>query len=238
MVEPSRRRATGVAGAGWPSDRIRLPVVWSIVGVVAAAGIGISVALALGGPGEQFARIPSPTIQVGIPGGEVISEPSPTPTGVAATPMPTVAPAAPGEPTPAPTPAPTPVAPPQPTPAPTAPEPATTPAPTAVVALGRPDDAVAAFYDHVAAGSFDTAYGLWSQRMRATYPRTENLDERFQHTASVTFEQLDVAEQVADRATVQANFVETYDSGASREFTGYWRLIFVDGRWLLDEPHF
>ena len=107
-----------------------------------------------------------------------------------------------------------------------------------MVAVANPADAVAAFYRNVAAGNFDAAYGLWSDRMRDTYPRTENLDERFDETASITFQQLYVAEQTADRATVQANFTETYDSGSSRQFVGYWRLVLVDGRWLLDEPHY
>jgi hypothetical protein len=226
---------------------VRLPVVGSIVGVAAAAVIGIAVALALGGPGEEFAPTSSSTIQVGIPGGEVISSPSPTPT-VPATPVPTVTPAATAEPTPAPTPIATPArtpaatpAPPE-TPAPTAPTTAPTAAPTAapseVVAISRPDDAVAAFYDHVAAESFDVAYGLWSERMRQMYPRAENLDGRFDDTAGIAFEELYVAEQAGDRATVQANFVETYESGATRRFVGYWRLVLVEGQWLLDEPNY
>ena len=74
--------------------------------------------------------------------------------------------------------------------------------------------------------------------MRSTYARRENLDERFDGTATIAFEQLSVAEQGADRATVQANFVETYESGSSQRFVGYWRLVLVDGRWLLDEPHY
>jgi hypothetical protein len=117
--------------------------------------------------------------------------------------------------------------------------PARTPAPTPiVVAVAGPTDAVAAFYGHVADGRFDAAYGLWSDRMRAAYPRQENLDERFDQTASITFEQLFVAQQSATTATVQANFVETYDSGSTRRFIGYWELIRVNGRWLLDAPHY
>jgi len=50
--------------------------------------------------------------------------------------------------------------------------------------------------------------------------------------------QLHVAEQGGDRTTVQANFTETYDSGSTRNFIGYWRLVRVEGRWLLDEPHY
>ena len=141
-------------------------------------------------------------------------------------------------PTPAPTAPPvlTETQPPAPTAAPVA---AASPQPTAVaLALAGPDDAVAAFYAHVVDGEFDAAYSLWSERMRAAYPRPENLDQRFDETASIVFQQLFVAEQVGDRATVQANFTETYDSGSSREFIGYWRLVRVDGRWLLDEPSY
>jgi hypothetical protein len=220
--------------------------VWPIVGLAAAgiAVLAIIAALALRGPAEPPGEVAHQTIEVGVPGGEVISQATP-----AATPRPslsaTVPPSATPEPTPAPiaaaTPAPTPATTiaPQPTVAPTASPPSPTPAPTPiVVAAANPADAVAAFYRNVAGGDFDAAYALWDERMRATYPRTANLDERFDETASITFQQLYVAEQTADRATVQANFTETYDSGSSRQFVGYWRLVLVDGRWLLDEPHY
>ena len=72
--------------------------------------------------------------------------------------------------------------------------------------------------------------------MKAQYPRQENLDDRFANTADITFSALFIAEQSGDRATVQANFTETYDSGGSRDFVGYWQLVFIDGRWLLDQP--
>jgi hypothetical protein len=97
-------------------------------------------------------------------------------------------------------------------------------------------DTVTAFYAAAAAGDFDRAYALWSDRMKADYPRQENLDQRFAETASIEFTELFVASQTATRATVQANFVETYDGGGSRQFIGYWELILVDGRWLLDHP--
>ena len=140
------------------------------------------------------------------------------------TPAPTAAPAVPATPAPAPT---------------AAPVAAASPEPTALaLAVAGPDDTVAAFYAHVVDGEFDAAYSLWSERMRAAYPREDNLDQRFDETASIEFQQLFVAEQAGDRATVQANFTETYDSGAERTFIGYWRLIRVDGRWLLDEPNY
>jgi hypothetical protein len=107
-----------------------------------------------------------------------------------------------------------------------------------IVAVAQPEDSVAAFYGNVADGNFDAAYALWSDRMKATYPRQENLDDRFDETAGITFHQLRLVDRTGGTATVQANFTETYDSGASREFIGYWELVQVDGRWLLDAPHY
>jgi hypothetical protein len=174
---------------------------------------------------------PLPEIVVGSPGGEVIADATPTSTPVATSSA---------APTSTPTPTPTATLAPE-TPVPTAvPVSAPTvapPAPTdAAIALAGPDDAVAAFYSDVVADRFDDAYGLWSDRMKATYPRQENLDNRFDETAAITFDALYVAEESASAATVQANFLETYDSGASRRFIGYWRLVRVNGRWLLDAP--
>jgi hypothetical protein len=129
-----------------------------------------------------------------------------------------------------------------PTPAPVAaatPPPATpAPAPIVVARATTPDETVATWYSYVESGNFDAAYSLWSDRMKATYARRENLDERFDQTASISFSQLDVVQQDQRSATVQANFLETYDSGSSRQFIGYWELISVDGRWLLDAPHY
>jgi hypothetical protein len=187
---------------------------------------------------------PAPSVIVGIPGGEVIPDPTPVPSPspgavpttapVEATPEPTA------EPSVAVTPEPTPEQTPVPTPAPVA---AATPPPTAqpttvVVALAGPADTVSAFYAYVVDGAFDEAYALWSDRMRATYPREANLDNRFDETASIAFQELAVVEQGPASATVQANFTETADGGSSQEFIGYWRLVQVDGRWLLDEPHY
>jgi hypothetical protein len=177
----------------------------------------------LGGE-ESAAQVPasaSPQIVAGTPGGFVLSDgsssPSIEPVADAPSPRPT-----PQPPTATPVPAASPVA-----------TPAATPA---VAAVAGPDDTVGGFYGHVTAGRFDQAYALWSDRMKAAYPRQANLDERFSETADITFSTLYVASQTADTATVQANFTETYDSGATRSFIGYWQLVRVDGRWLLDRP--
>jgi len=198
------------------------------------------------GLSEPSAQVASPTIEVGVPSGVVISQASRTPTS-SATPVASETPAQTQQATPAPvavaSPPPTPLVtpPPEPTAEPTTapPPPAPSPAPTAiVVAVAQPDGSVASFYRNAAAGNFDAAYALWSDGMKATYPRQENLDGRFLQTAGIEFTQLSVVEQTERTATVQADFVETYDGGGSREFIGYWRLVLVDGRWLLDEPNY
>ena len=231
-------------GAAQPSERRRRSVSLPIIGAAVAAILGIAIlaAMVLREPADPAADTATPTVVVGVPDGEVVSKATPTPTA-----RPTVAPTA--IPTPTPTPAPIATPPPtaiatpapQPTSAPPAqtPVPAATPAPTAiVVAVAGPEDAVASFYENAAAGDFDAAYSLWSADMRATYPREENLDGRFAETRSITFQRLFVAEQSDGAATVQADFTEFYEGGGSRQFVGYWRLILVDGRWLLDEPHY
>ena len=203
---------------------------------ILVVALGMFVLFGVGRPVEQSATEPEATIVVGEPGGAVIPTATPRPTAAAtpATPEPALTPAPPS-PTPAPVPASTPAPAGTPSMQPTPP----TPAPTAVVVgVAQPEDTVAAFYRNVAAGNFDAAYALWSDRMKATYPRAENLDGRFDETASIQFTQLHVAQRGGMSATVQANFIETYDSGGTREFIGYWELVQVNGRWLLDAPHY
>lgn len=209
--------------------RRRVPV-WAagVAALLVLAVVGWSAMRLLGGGDGGVDEPDSPIdIIVGVPGGEA-EEPTDSPSP-APDPTPTASPPSPS-PSPDPTTAPAPAS----TPAPATPAPAT-PAP---VALAGPDDAVASFYGFVADGAFDSAYALWSARMKATYPRQENLDDRFANTASITFSQLTVASRSGDAATVQANFTERYDGGGSREFIGYWRLVRVDGSWLLDEPNY
>lgn len=208
-----------------------------VLGALLTAGLLPGVA-----PAADRSAQPTPTaaVVVGEPGGEVVNLATPTPTPEPSRePDPTAAGESPdvtAEETPAPVAAATPVPEPVSTPAPTL---ASTPPPAVAVASVGPADTVAAFYRRVTAGQFDAAYALWSDRMKSTYPRTANLDERFDDTAAITFNQLAVVEQTATSATVQANFTETYDGGSSREFVGFWRLVpDGGGGWLLDEPHY
>ena len=191
----------------------------------------------LDGEDGSGTRVEAPGVVLATAGG--VAFPAPT----AVPPAQATSGAAPtSEPTPVATPEPTPVA----TPVATAVVAAATPAPVAPSAAptsasiggSDPADAVASFYGYVTGGNFDAAYALWNQRMKSAYPRASNLDGRFDDTAAITFSQLSLAEMSGDSATVQANFTETYESGASRQFIGYWRLQLVNGQWLLEEPHY
>lgn len=227
-------------------ERRRAATLWPIaaVGLLLAVGTIASILL-LARPATELAATPTPEVVAGVPDGQVIPEatpsPRPSPTDEPTPePTPSVAPAPAATDAPAATPVPVAVATPAPAPPPppsSAPSPVTDP-PVVVAAMAGPDDTVAAFYGHVVDGRFEEAYDLWSASMKAAYPRQSNVDDRFDETASIEFSQLFVAEQSATGATVQANFVETSDSGSSREFVGFWRLVLVDGRWLLDEPHY
>ena len=217
---------------------------WPIAAVALVLAVGTIASISLlARPTTELAATPRPSVIAGVPDGQVIPEatPSPRPFPTAAPePSPSVAPPPSATDAPAATPVPLAVAPtpsPPPAVAGSAPPPVADPA-VVVTAVAGPDDTVAAFYGHVVAGRFDEAYELWSPNMKATYPRQENLDQRFDETAAIEFHQLSIAEQGPTTATVQANFLETADSGSSREFIGYWRLVLVDGSWLLDEPHY
>lgn len=251
MNDLDRRRATAFVLAG-----VVVPLVIAYFGVQALVGdrpVARPARVIVGEAGGVI-MTPGPSpLPTSVPTSVPTPVPTPVPSAVP-TPPPTDRPAPEPtiEPTAVPSAAPTaepPAAAPQPTdaevtstPPPasaaapsTSPVPASPP-PAAVAVTAGPADAVAAFYRRVSEGSFDAAYALWSDRMKAAYPRSTNLDGRFAETASVTFTELRVASQSPEAATVQANFVERYDGGGSREFVGYWRLVLVDGAWLLDEP--
>lgn len=159
---------------------------------------------------------------------------APTPAAAAET----TAPVAAADPSPAPANPPAALAGPTPPPEAPAAPPAEMASPAPATFASDPASTVAAFYERVASDDFDAAYRLWSERMRETYPREENLDGRFDETAAIAVDELFVASRTAGAATVQANFTETYESGATRQFVGYWELVARDGAWLLDAPHY
>jgi hypothetical protein len=178
--------------------------------VLAATAIPSGVGQAPGGPSGS-----SPASGAGMPASSL---PSPAPS--LALPTPSVRPTA--APTAAPTPRPTP----RPTIAPTA---------------GTPSGSVIDFYDAVAAHDWDRAIERWSDRMQRNYPPDEWLIGRFSRTTRIDISRLRTTalSTAAGTATVALTLIEYRSVEPSpRTFTGAWELVRVNGRWLLDEPHF
>ena len=167
---------------------------------------------------------------------------------VASPESPTVAPTSPAEGSPTLTPDPptsTPSATASPTPdPPTATPPPHTPTPADTQQTEAQLDAqsgagrVLQWYDLVVADRFDDAYALWSDRMRANFPREENLDGRWANTVSISVNDLRVLSASGDQMIVAIDFVETLANGSSRRFVGSWQLVASDSGWLLDSPTF
>ena len=100
-----------------------------------------------------------------------------------------------------------------------------------------PDTAVRAFYGDLDQGRFDDAVGLWSARMRATYPPAEYLYHRFAATRSLSLRRADVVslDAAGGRATVAIDLLEVVGS-STRHYVGRWYLVRGLSGWLLDQP--
>jgi len=104
-----------------------------------------------------------------------------------------------------------------------------------------PAAAVAAFYGAVEAHDWDTAIALWSPSMQERYPPQQWLIDRFERTTRIDITRLQTVSIDADdgRARVAVTIVEYRTVEPSpRTFSGSWDLVLIDGRWLLDQPHF
>jgi hypothetical protein len=113
------------------------------------------------------------------------------------------------------------------------------PAPSPVSVLSAPSAAVVAFYDAVEAHDWGTAIGLWSASMQRRYPPGEWLIGRFSRTTRIDV--LSVHRVAFSQSTARvAVSIREYRTVAPspRRFVGSWDLVLVDGRWLLDRPHF
>ncbi|HXM57264.1 MAG TPA: hypothetical protein VOB72_17830, partial [Candidatus Dormibacteraeota bacterium] len=97
-----------------------------------------------------------------------------------------------------------------------------------------PAAAVTDFYELVQAHQFDAALGLWSPRMRASYPPDENLYQRFADTTSISLVR-DQVSQPGDASAVVAVDVVEVRAGRTYRWTGSWYLVRTSG-WLLDQP--
>jgi hypothetical protein len=136
------------------------------------------------------------------------------------TPAPSVAPEPTAEPTPEPTPAPT-VAP--------------TLAPVATTS-GDPAGTIVAFYQLISGHDYTSASGLWSDRMRASYPPQTNIWGRFDATRSIVARSASVTTASPGSAAVAVDLVETMSNGSVRRWVGTWYLVRSGSGWLLDQP--
>lgn len=129
-----------------------------------------------------------------------------------------------------------------PTPEPTAePTPASTlePVPSPVVAAtvsGDPAGTIVSFYQLISGHDYASASGLWSDRMRASYPPQTNIWGRFDATSSIVTRSARVTSATPGSAAVAVDLIETLRNGTVRRWVGTWYLVRSGSGWLLDQP--
>ncbi len=192
------------------------------------------------GPGSQTSSPPSPGASApGVsPSVPVESSAPPSQPPFVAPPAPSPAPSPPPpavvQTQPAEPPA---VAPPPPS---TPPQPHVESPPSPAPSPPPPTEAVMRFYQLIDQHQFDQAAGLWTPRMRATYPPAQNITERFRNTQEITVQhaQVSASGEAAERATVSVALLEVVGSpSATRHWVGTWQLVRGPDGWLLDQPN-
>jgi hypothetical protein len=128
----------------------------------------------------------------------------------------------------------------EPTPEPTA-EPTaqatTAPTPAAVAAVtGDPAGTIVAFYQLISGHDYAAASGLWSDRMRASYPPQTNIWGRFDATRSIVARSASLVSANPGSAAVAVDLIETRTDGSVRRWVGTWLLVRFGSGWLLDQP--
>jgi hypothetical protein len=136
----------------------------------------------------------------------------------------TTAPSVAPEPTAEPTPEPT-----------TAPTVAPTRAPAATVS-GDPAGTILTFYQLISGHDYASASGLWSDRMRASYPPQTNIWGRFDRTSSIIARSASLTSAQPGSAAVAVDLIETLSDGSVRHWIGTWYLVRSGSGWLLDQP--
>jgi len=99
-----------------------------------------------------------------------------------------------------------------------------------------PTQAVSTFYALVSGRQFDSAAALWTPRMRAQFPPSENIDQRFSRTQTIQLNRAEVVTQDQSRATVAVDLIESGPGVERRRFVGNWHLVRGANGWLLDQP--
>jgi len=71
--------------------------------------------------------------------------------------------------------------------------------------------------------------------MRAAFPPSQNIDQRFSGTRAVTVRRADVVSQTGDRAAVAVDVDEAAGDG-QHHWAGTWYVVHASDGWLLDQP--
>jgi hypothetical protein len=125
---------------------------------------------------------------------------------------------------------------PQPTPDPTA-QATIAPTPDAVAAVsGDPAGTIVAFYQLISGHDYAAASGLWSDRMRSSYPPQTNIWGRFDSTRSIVARSASLVSANPGSAAVAVDLIETRTDGSVRHWVGTWYLVRSASVWLLDQP--
>lgn len=118
-----------------------------------------------------------------------------------------------------------------------APQPVPSQAAGAAATADTPQAAVTAFYSAVLQHRFDQAATLWSERMKANYPPSVNIDDRFAGTTELTINQSRLVSSAGGNASLYIDLTEvTY--GTIHHWVGTWQLVQTTSGWLLDQPNF
>lgn len=216
----------------WTALGLLLPLGALLFAVVALTIIGRTLFGPSGGVLEATATPAALRSQAAV--APATPTPSPKPTA-APTPSPSPTPTPTAEPTPAPTSTPRATA----RPAPRTPAP--TPRPAPALPARDPAETVARFYYLVETHDFDAAATLWTARMRRQYPPKGYIDGRFSRTTRIDLRRNEIValNARAGTAVVAVNLIEHRTVEPSpRRFIGRWDLVLVNGRWLMDRPHF
>jgi hypothetical protein len=214
LLASAARRPPATTGVRVVRSRRRSPAALFAALALLVAFVGGSLAFAVARP-TSIAPIALMTATPAATAAVLASTSSPE-----ATPAPSVAP----EPTPGPTP--------EPAPAPTV-APTLTPVTTA---SGDPAGTILAFYQLISGHDYASASGLWSDRMRASYPPQTNIWGRFDRTSSIIARSASLTSAQPGSAAVAVDLIETLSDGSVRRWVGTWYLVRSGSGWLLDQP--
>jgi hypothetical protein len=98
-----------------------------------------------------------------------------------------------------------------------------------------PQAVVTEFYSLASKHRTQQAAALWSDRLRATLPPGQNIDQRYKGTTVLKVDQARVTSETSSTATVFVDLTEL-NEGVQHHWVGTWRLVKSHGRWLLDAP--